>query len=324
MSKLFLQTNNNSIDITNYCISLLCEDNYIIFPKGRIKRKYLFKLDNKTDFVIKLVSNNKTVIFNHNDDIKINKNELDSYINVTDSKFNENLAFLIPLRYKIEWNNIDDSFLKTLFIKSFVKTFPKNLTYTFYIGIDHDEKIYTKENLIKFFDKELIDFNYKLNITVYYNIEKGFLTRLWNILFKKAYNSKLHNYYYQCGDDIYFYCNWIDEALEKLKKNNNIGLTGPWCVKGNPTILTQTLVSNTHMEIFGYYFNENLKNWGCDNLITKIYQPKYVYPLDIIRFPIDNLGGKPRYNIISEYDLQNNLKIDKQKLTEYLLKNNIL
>lgn len=324
MSKLFLQTNNSSIDITNYCISLLCKDNYIIFPKGKIKRKYLFKLDNKTNFVIKLTNENNTIIFNHDDNIKINKNELESYINVPDSKFNENLAFLIPLRYKNEWNTIDDSFLKNMFLKSFVKTFPKNLTYTFYFGIDYDENIYTKENLTNIFEKELIDFNYKLNIIVYPNIEKGFLTKLWNILFEKAYNSKLHNYYYQCGDDIYFYCNWIDTALLKLKNNNNIGLTGPWCVNGNTKILTQTLVSNTHMEIFGKYFNENLKNWGCDVLTTSVYQPKFFYPLDRIQFPIANLGGIPRYNIISKYNLQNNLKIDKQKLTDYLLKNNKL
>ena len=85
------------------------------------------------------------------------------------------------------------------------------------------------------------------------------MTEIWNRLFKIAYEEG-NDYFYQCGDDIYFnskynkrQLKWLDICIDKLKKNNNIGVTSPICWPNNK-ILTQTLVSRKHMEIFGFYF----------------------------------------------------------------------
>ena len=47
------------------------------------------------------------------------------------------------------------------------------------------------------------------------------------------------------------------------------------------------------MDIFGFYFPEEIKNWFCDDWITNVYISKNKYwP---IRKRILNKGGEPRY-----------------------------
>ena len=79
---------------------------------------------------------------------------------------------------------------------------------------------------------------------------------MWNVLFKKAYDDKCE-FFYQCGDDIYFTTKgWINDSINILK-NDIIGLTGP--LNNNNRILTQAFVSRKHMEIFGWFFRKKFK-----------------------------------------------------------------
>ena len=78
-----------------------------------------------------------------------------------------------------------------------------------------------------------------------------------------------------------------------IDKYNNIGLTGP--TNNNQRILTQSFVSRTHMEIFGWYFPEEIKNWCCDDWYNFVYQPDNFYPLK--DHFCSNDGGEPRYDI---------------------------
>ena len=113
----------------------------------------------------------------------------------------------------------------------------------------------------------------------------------------------------ECGDDIEFLDkNWVNSSIFVLKLYNNEGVTGPidigrkhflHSVTNNKniiekhTILTQSFVSRNHMESFGFYFPEEIKNWFCDNWITNIYKKQnkcYKISSRII-----NRGGKPRY-----------------------------
>ena len=88
------------------------------------------------------------------------------------------------------------------------------------------------------------------------DVAKGHLTKMWNILFQKAYDESFE-YFFQCGDDIVFTTkNWVMDCIEILRKNNDIGLTGP--INNNMRILTQAFVSRKHMEIFGWFFPEEL------------------------------------------------------------------
>ena len=67
-------------------------------------------------------------------------------------------------------------------------------------------------------------------------------------------------------------------------------------------LLTQTFVSRKHMEIFGWYFPEEIINWYCDNWINAVYKPDHYFPL--VEYHCGNEGGKERY-FINESDKKN-------------------
>ena len=132
-------------------------------------------------------------------------------------------------------------------------------------------------------------------------INKGHVTKMWNKLFKIAYNDNC-DYFFQCGDDINFKTNnWINSAINVLKKNNDIGLTGP--LNNNNRILTQAFVSRKHMEIFNFFFPEEIINWWCDDWYNFVYSPEYFYPL--INHYCSNEGGMPRYDIDNNPNFMN-------------------
>ena len=59
------------------------------------------------------------------------------------------------------------------------------------------------------------------------------------------------------------------------------------------------------MEIFGFFFPEEIKNWYCDDWITNIYYPNYFYKLEHFHF---NQGGEPRYVIEGELNENDPIK----------------
>ena len=316
-----LYGNKDSLkDVTKIAIDKFKNGNYILIPANRIKRKYAFGKVSGEQIIKVIYDDNSEEIFDNNKPVVLSLEDMYS---------DENVAFLIPMTSKgNSWEKIEDSFFNKYFINTFKKYFPKNMKYTFYLGVDWDEKIYTKENLINLLKNNLNNFNYELDVTIYKDIRKGFLTRLWNILYHKAYNKKIHNYYYQCGDDIVFYNNWIYAAISKLKENKDIGISGPLTLKINKLIrddiLTQVLLTNKHMEIFGNLFSEKFDNVYCDDWLNYIYINEYFYPLNNQYFYILNNGGNPRYKIIVNSDinifLKKEVKKDKLKLINYIKK----
>ena len=115
---------------------------------------------------------------------------------------------------------------------------------------------------------------------------------MWNYLFEKALEDN-NEYFYQCGDDIWFEDkDWIKECIVQMKKQNDIGICGP-INPPNYRILTQTFVSRKHYEIFQCYFPVQIKNWWCDDWINFVYYPQYVTKLK--KTNAANKGGEPRY-----------------------------
>ena len=129
------------------------------------------------------------------------------------------------------------------------------------------------------------------------SIQKGYLTKMWNLAFKEAYNDNC-DYFFQCGDDIEFKTdNWVNDCIDVLQKVDNVGLTGP--INNNQYILTQSFVSRKHMDIFGYYFPEEIINWFCDDWYNGVYKKMNAfYPLQ--NHYCANIGGYPRYDINNE------------------------
>ena len=195
-----------------------------------------------------------------------------------------------------DWKDIKESYLFKHTIKTFLLTYDKEHNYTFYVGIDRNDKIYDNSNNINYI-KQFMSIIENVSIEFIYmdNITKGHLTKMWNNLFKIAYDDEC-DYFFQCGDDIEFLTKgWINYCINKLVENNNIGVAGPIDIN-NTRLLTQSFVSRKHMKLFGYYFPPEIINWFCDDWINEIYiHINSFYPL--LNYKCNNVGGNPRYNI---------------------------
>lgn len=226
----------------------------------------------------------------------------------------EKVALLIPCTSKNRnWSNIKESYLYNLTLKTFLLTCDKEHSYTFYIGIDRNDPIF--DNVAN--QEEISKFNKvfnKLNFVFIYmdDIQKGHLTKMWNVLFARAYEDECE-YFFQCGDDIYFATNgWVNDCIRVLKKYSGFGLVGP--INNNTRILTQAFVSRRHMEIFGWFFPEEIINWCCDDWYNLVYQPSLFFPLH--NHYCDNQGGEPRYDIDGQTDFAENSRMKLRKLRE--------
>jgi len=211
------------------------------------------------------------------------------------------IGILVPSTSKgrPEWNSITDTYLFNYTMKTFLRTRSPQHHYTFYIGVDNDDRILShpaNRQMIYQLKTDYPGTSYKF-ISMG-GAEKGHLTKMWNILFQYAYEQGC-DYFFQCGDDINFKSKyWVDDAIRVLEKNNNVGVTAPICVAEkltDPKILTQSFVSRKHMEIFGWYFPEAIANWFCDNWINDVYRPSNHFPL--LNHTCSNNGGPERYVI---------------------------
>jgi len=207
----------------------------------------------------------------------------------------ERIALLIPCTSKNRnWKNMKESYLYNLSLKTFLLTHNNEHEYRFYIGIDRGDPVFddkTNQAEVLKFKKIIsyIDFEF-----IYMDgIKKGHLTKMWNVLFQRAYDQKC-TYFFQCGDDIHFATKgWVNDCIMVLKSHDDYGLTGP--INNNSRILTQAFVSRKHMEIFGWFFPEEILNWCCDDWYNWVYQPSLFFPLS--NHFCSNQGGEPRYDI---------------------------
>jgi len=207
---------------------------------------------------------------------------------------NYKVAILIPATSNGKnWETVQQCFLWKVFLKSFKKTRTKSLKYTLYFGYDHDDKLFSTDESLKSLEEKVNSLNINFK-PMSLNVEKGYVTKMWNILFEQAYKDG-NDYFFQFGDDIQFLKKgWDTKMIDALLKNNNLGVSGPYDTN-NRRLLTQTGVSRKHYDIFKYYFPLDFKNWYCDDWINQVYQPDNFFFLKTVK--ICNLGGKPRYNV---------------------------
>jgi hypothetical protein len=222
------------------------------------------------------------------------------------------VALIIPSTTKNRnWSSPNDSLLYNM-IESFKQSTNDNFEYKLFIGYDYDDNFYNNKDNIIFYENQGIIIEF-----IQLSVEKGHVTKMWNILAMRAYNDGF-DYLYACGDDIIFNnMNWIDCCIDLLLKNKNIGLTGPLTTNGNSNILTQSFVHRTHIDIFNFFYPEEITNWYCDNWINDVYGD-IVYKLPHDKYTCLNSGGDERYIIVRCSDLSNKL-VEKYKnvLNEY-------
>ena len=225
------------------------------------------------------------------------------------------VALIIPSTSKYRnWSSPDESLLYKM-INSFKQYTNDNFEYKLFIGYDYDDTFYNNTDNITFYENQGIPIEF-----IQLNVDKGHVTKMWNILATRAYNDGF-DYLYACGDDIIFNnMGWMDECINLLLRNNNVGLTGPLTTNGNNYILTQCFVHRTHIDIFNFFYPEEITNWYCDNWINDLYSD-LIYKLPIDNYSCSNSGGGERYTIVHCDGLIGNL-VEKHKklLNEYLQK----
>jgi hypothetical protein len=224
------------------------------------------------------------------------------------------VALLIPTTSKGRpWKSMKETYLYNYSMATFLQTLTKAYSYVIYVGYDHDDPLFSDDAQCAELCQLATDIsNVTFNFTRYEDIPKGYLTKMWNILYKKAYDDGC-NYFYQCGDDITFTKpHWVKESIHMLRRNNDIGIAGP--LNNNGRILTQVMVSRAHMEIFGYFFPEEIVNWCCDDWYNFVYSPKHFFPL--IGHFCNNGGGQPRYVINNDDNYMDNFAINTARLRE--------
>ena len=238
------------------------------------------------------------------------------------------IAILVPTTTNnTKFKNLNDTHLFKYLIPSLMNTLPEDLQYSIYYAIDDNDKIYNKiQNKKKLLNpqyyKEFTNKPFKITMKPFiYStkyIHKGNVVAMWNMLFEKAYNDGC-DYFFQTGDDIVFYQkDWLRPCLKQIIDNNNIGTSAPNDIN-NMRILTQSIVSRKHYDIYGYYFNPKITNHFCDDWINEVYSQQF---LKRNNTTLCNKGGKPRYtptNFQNTRLLCNDLvKEDRKKLVKYL------
>lgn len=190
------------------------------------------------------------------------------------------------------WKNIEESYLWNMTLQTFIKTKSPGYQYTIYVGYDHDDVLFSdSDNKNKL---ELLCSQSDVAIRfVSLTIEKGYVTKMWNVLFDLAYVDGM-DYFYQCGDDIVFHTNnWVRDGVLALQRSNGVGMSGPF--NNNSRIMTQAMFSRVHKEVFGWLFPEEIRNWCCDDWYNELYKDKYMFPS--VGHYCSNDGGAPRYVI---------------------------
>ena len=181
-----------------------------------------------------------------------------------------NVSILIPVCSRNQtYSCFEDTPFMKKFYPSFLATKSSSVTYNIYIGYDDDDVFYV-ENINKF--KLITE-----NLFCLSNCQHA-PAKAWNILAEKAYSTS--DYLFQIGDDVILETpGWTEHFIDRLASNNNIGVVGPCNMinynqrrnGGKPAVIENAFVSKRHFEIFGYFFHPSIKNWYCDDWISRIY-----------------------------------------------------
>jgi hypothetical protein len=206
------------------------------------------------------------------------------------------IGVLIPCTSKgrDEWVDIKSTYLYNMTVKTLFMTQNDCYDYTFYVGYDTGDRIFSNPAAHEEISRLSTVFkNMRFQFIDMKDVSKGHVTAMWNILFQRAYDTGC-DYFYQCGDDIVFHTKgWTRDCIVKLESHDGYGLAGP--INNNNRILTQAFVSRRHMEVFGFFFPEEIINWCCDDWYNETYYPTHLFPLR--SHYCTNNGGAPRYTI---------------------------
>lgn len=178
------------------------------------------------------------------------------------------IGILIPVCSRNQpWTSYEECFLAKALLPSFEATRSQNYEYRFYIGIDDDDSFFLRHR------------HRMPGETIIVSNCSHAPARVWNVLCKKAYDDGCE-YMFQLADDIILETSgWTERYIEKLQSNCNLGVVGPCHLenyegrksRGQPFVLENAFVHRRHYDIFKTFYPHEIKNWYCDDWITRVY-----------------------------------------------------
>ena len=187
------------------------------------------------------------------------------YYKTTETMSNDsNVVFIIPTTSRnMNYQNVDSCALINILYSSLKKLDISN--YKFIIGVDDDDEFY-----LKHIDeiKERLPENFHFQF--FNNFDQSYVC-IVNQLATVAINDYGAEYLSIFADDLnVFELNYISKFIDYFKNNGYICLG--WAIdEGNERIATHPFVHKKHVELLGYFYPKEIKNWYCDDWTTEVY-----------------------------------------------------
>ena len=242
------------------------------------------------------------------------------------------IAFLTPIttRKLGASGKVSDMPLWTFLIPSFLATSSstqRHVGFDFVFGYDPDDVLLSvesnREEFKRIWTEKLGAANvqsgkYRMAMLV---LDYGFTRSAvsWAVGALAAYAvSSGADFMFQVNDDLTLITpGWVDVFPDVLAQHGFVGVTGP-DDQTNPSILTQSFVHKTHLDIFKRYFPRQTRNWYSDDWITGVYGQFTVRSHGISARHVV-VTGSARYDVhMPEGLVKPALDIGKQKLNSAL------
>lgn len=205
------------------------------------------------------------------------------------------IGILIPVCSRNQnWARYEDCYLATVALPSLLATISQGYDYRFYIGVDDDDAFF-QEHLSRLPGTPVVVENCA-----------NAPAHVWNHLCQRAVVDGCE-YVFQMADDVVMETpRWTERFIAKLQENKNRGVVGPCHLEnyhgrlreGKPFVLENAFVHRSHFDTFGFFYPWEIRNWYCDDWITRVYEGTLSYMFKDIT--VKNLSirtGTQRYAI---------------------------
>ena len=230
----------------------------------------------------------------------------------------KSIAITIPVCSRNQnYNSIDEIPFLNRFYKSFQITKENKYRYEIFLGYDEDDHFYKKNiHILLPITENIFELSGCQHAPAW----------AWNQLASEAYKQNF-DYVFQIGDDVNINSEkWTSQFIERLLRNDNIGVVGPCNLKnimareltGKMPVIENAFVHRTHLDIFKYFFHPSIRNWYCDDWLTRVYQQEIS---EIQRNIIcENSIVSGRYNVEQVGNLDQYVEEGIEKIRSYKIR----
>jgi len=176
----------------------------------------------------------------------------------------DKVVFIIPTTSRnMNYQNVDSCAVINILYSSLKKLDISK--YKLIIGIDDDDEFYLK-NIDEI--KSRLPENFHFHF--FNNFDKSYVC-IVNQLATVAINEYDAEYISVFADDLnIFELDYVNKFTEYFKKNEDICLG--WAIdEDNIRIATHPFLHKKHVELLGYFYPKEIKNWYCDDWVTEVY-----------------------------------------------------